>query len=128
MTTLDGELRAGLASCRSKVLVTSHAAFGYLAQRYGLEQHGISGISPEAEPSGSALREISDLVRSEGVSTIYQETLVEPKFAQTVATSTGAALATLDPIEGITTESAGKDYFEVMRSNLATLQQGQGCS
>ena len=66
-------------------------------------------------------------MRREGVSTIYQETLVEPKFAQTVATSTGAALATLDPIEGITTESAGKDYFEVMRSNLATLRAGQGC-
>ncbi len=128
LTALDGEFKRGLASCNSKVLVTSHAAFGYLAQRYGLEQHGISGLSPEAEPSAAALEEISDLVRTEGVTTIYQETLVEPKFAQTVATSTGAQLSTLDPIEGITTESAGKDYFEVMRSNLTALQQGLGCS
>ncbi|TQN47388.1 zinc transport system substrate-binding protein [Humibacillus xanthopallidus] len=128
LTALDGEFAKGLASCRSKVLVTSHAAFGYLAKRYGLEQHGISGISPDAEPSAAALQEISDLVRNEGVTTIFQETLVEPKFAQTVATSTGAKLGTLDPIEGITTESAGKDYFEVMRSNLGALQQGLGCS
>ena len=128
LTALDAELKKGLASCRSKVLVTSHAAFGYLAERYGLEQHGISGISPEAEPSGSALKEVSDLVRDKGVTTIFQETLVEPKFAETVATSTGASLSTLDPIEGITTESAGKDYFEVMRSNLRALQQGLGCS
>ena len=128
LTALDGEFTKGLASCGSKVLVTSHAAFGYLAQRYGLEQHGISGISPEAEPSAAGLKEISDLVRTEGVTTIYQETLVEPKFAQTVATSTGAKLSTLDPIEGITSESAGKDYFEVMRSNLTALQQGLGCS
>jgi zinc transport system substrate-binding protein len=128
LTALDGEFTQGLASCDSKVLVTSHAAFGYLAQRYGLEQHGISGVSPEAEPSAAGLKEISDLVRNEGVTTIYQETLVEPKFAQTVATSTGARLSTLDPIEGITTESAGKDYFEVMRSNLTALQQGLGCS
>jgi len=128
LTALDGEFTQGLASCDSKVLVTSHAAFGYLAQRYGLEQHGISGVSPEAEPSAAGLKEISDLVRDEGVTTIYQETLVEPKFAQTVATSTGARLSTLDPIEGITTESAGKDYFEVMRSNLTALQQGLGCS
>jgi zinc transport system substrate-binding protein len=128
LTALDGEFTQGLASCDSKVLVTSHAAFGYLAQRYGLEQHGISGVSPEAEPSAAGLKEISDLVRNEGVTTIYQETLVEPKFAQTVATSTGAKLSTLDPIEGITTESAGKDYFEVMRSNLTALQQGLGCS
>jgi len=128
LTALDAEFKQGLASCNSKVLVTSHAAFGYLAQRYGLEQHGISGISPEAEPSAAGLKEISDLVRTEGVTTIYQETLVEPKFAQTVATSTGAKLSTLDPIEGITSESAGKDYFEVMRSNLTALQQGLGCS
>jgi zinc transport system substrate-binding protein len=128
LTALDGEFTKGLASCSSPVLVTSHAAFGYLAKRYGLEQHGISGISPEAEPSAAALKEISDLVRNQGVTTIYQETLVEPKFAQTVATSTGAKLSTLDPVEGITTESAGKDYFEVMRSNLRALQQGLGCS
>lgn len=128
LSGLDGELAEGLATCTSKVLVTSHTAFGYLAQRYGLEQHGISGISPDAEPSAAALQEISDLVRDEGVTTIYQETLVEPKFAETVATSTGVRLATLDPIEGITSESAGKDYFEVMRSNLRALQQGLGCS
>ncbi|WP_404387458.1 metal ABC transporter substrate-binding protein [Humibacillus xanthopallidus] len=128
LTALDDEFKQGLASCNSTVLVTSHAAFGYLAQRYGLEQHGISGVSPEAEPSAAGLKEISDVVRNEGVTTIFQETLVEPKFAQTVATSTGAKLSTLDPIEGITTESAGKDYFEVMRSNLTALQQGLGCS
>jgi zinc transport system substrate-binding protein len=128
LTTLDGELKTGLASCRSKVLVTSHTAFGYLAQRYGLEQHGITGISPEAEPSAAGLKAISDLVRREGVRTVYQETLVEPHFAQTVAGSTGAAVATLDPIEGITSESAGKDYFEVMRSNLTALKKGLDCS
>ena len=128
LEALDGEFAKGLASCSSKVLVTSHVAFGYLATRYGLEQHGISGVSPDADPSAAALKEISDLVRTEGVTTIYQETLVEPKFAQTVATSTGAKLSTLDPIEGITSESAGKDYFEVMRSNLGALQQGLGCS
>jgi zinc transport system substrate-binding protein len=128
LTTLDGELKTGLASCRSKVLVTSHAAFGYLAQRYGLEQHGITGISPEAEPSAAGLKQISDLVRSKGVGTIYQETLVEPHFAQTVAGTTGVKVATLDPLEGITGESAGKDYFEVMRSNLTALQKGLDCS
>ncbi len=128
LTALDRDLKAGLASCESTVLVTSHAAFGYFAQRYGLDQHGISGISPEAEPSAAGLKAVADLVRTQKVTTIYQETLVEPKFAQTVATSTGAALATLDPIEGITAESAGKDYFEVMRSNLTALQKGLGCS
>ena len=127
LTALDASYRTGLASCRSKVVVTSHAAFGYLAQRYGLDQHGISGINPEAEPSAAGLKEVSDLVRSQGVTTIFQETLVEPQLADTVARSTGATVATLDPVEGITAASAGKDYFEVMRSNLTALQKGLGC-
>jgi len=127
LTTLDAEYKTGLAQCRLKLLVTSHAAFGYLADRYGLEQHGIAGISPDAEPSPAALKEVSDLVRQEGVTTIFQETLVEPHLADTVASSTGATVATLDPIEGITGSSAGKDYFEVMRSNLTAIQKGLEC-
>ncbi|GGM81681.1 zinc ABC transporter substrate-binding protein [Terrabacter tumescens] len=128
LSALDDEMRVGLRQCRIKELVTSHAAFGYLASRYGFQQRGITGVSPEAEPSAAALKAVGDLVRSTGVTTIYQETLVEPHFAQTVASSTGAEVKTLDPIEGITTESAGADYFEVMRSNLATLRVGQECS
>ena len=128
LAQLDKEFTTGLKSCTIRQLVTSHSAFTYLAERYGFEQHGITGISPEAEPSAAGLAAIAALVRDHGVSTIYQETLVEPHFAQTVAATTGATMATLDPIEGITDASAGKDYFEVMRSNLATLKQGQDCS
>jgi zinc transport system substrate-binding protein len=128
LSELDEEMRVGLRQCTVKELVTSHAAFGYLAARYGFHQHGITGVSPEAEPSAAGLKAVGDLVRSTGVTTIYQETLVEPHFAQTVAESTGATVATLDPIEGITSASVGSDYFEVMRSNLVTLRDGQECS
>ncbi|MDN5790070.1 MAG: metal ABC transporter substrate-binding protein [Micrococcales bacterium] len=124
---LDHDFATALRDCTIKDLVTSHSAFGYLAARYGFEQHGISGLSPEAEPSAAALKAITDLVKANGVTTIYQETLVEPHFAETVARSTGARLATLDPVEGITSESPGTDYFEVMRSNLAVLVKGQDC-
>ena len=128
LSQLDDEMRVGLSRCRTKQLVTSHAAFGYLAARYGFDQRGITGVSPEAEPSAATLKAVAELVASSGATTIYQETLVEPHFAETVAGSTGARVATLDPIEGITDASAGADYFEVMRSNLVTLRDGQGCS
>lgn len=127
LDALDAQFRAGLAHCRIPDLVTSHAAFGYLAQRYGLTQHGITGISPEAEPSAAALAAIADLVKAHGVTTVYQETLVEPHFADVIATETGAVVETLDPLEGITKASAGTDYFEVMHANLATLEKGQQC-
>jgi zinc transport system substrate-binding protein len=127
LTTLDSEFKVGLKTCDSRELVTSHAAFGYLADAYDLHQEGISGLSPEAEPDPATLGRIASFVKDEGVKTVYAETLVSPAVAQTLARETGARLAVLDPIEGLTDESAGKDYFEVMRSNLAALRAGQGC-
>jgi len=127
LATLDEEFRTGLAHCASTDLVTSHAAFGYLAQRYGLHQVGITGISPEAEPDPRSLAAVATFVREHHVSTIYSETLVSPAVARTVARETGATTAVLDPIEGLTDASAGRDYLQVMRSNLAVLKKGQSC-
>ena len=128
LDALDADYRAGLADCRSAELVTAHTAFGYLAQRYGLTQEGITGISPDAEPDAATLRDLVERVREDDVSTIYSETLVSPALAETVARETGARVAVLDPLEGLTDASAGSDYLEVMRSNLTVLEQGQGCS
>ena len=125
---LDAELEAGLADCERTELVTSHEAFGYLARRYGLEQVGITGLTPDADPSPNDLAEVADFVEEHGVTTIYFETLTSPAVAETLASEAGATTAVLDPLEGLTDESQGADYLEVMRSNLATLQTGQGCS
>lgn len=127
LVALDTDFSAGLADCASTDLVTSHAAFGYLAQRYGLTQRGITGLHPEDEPSPGALAEIADFVRAHHVGTIYSETLVSPAVAKTLARETGARTAVLDPIEGLDDASAGADYLEVMRANLATLREGQVC-
>ena len=124
---LDTAYRTGLASCVNRQLVTSHAAFGYLAKRYGFTQVPIAGPSPEQEPSAKALAGITATVRDTKATTIYAETLVDTKYAETVATSTGATLAVLDPVEGLTPSTAGSSYPEIMRANLATLRAGQGC-
>ena len=125
---LDGQLRNGLDSCRQRRLVTSHSAFGYLARRYGLTQVGITGLTPDAEPSPTALARVARMVRDQGVRTIYAETLASPAVADTVARETGARVAVLDPIEGLTKASAGRDYIEVMQANLRTLRDGQDCA
>lgn len=127
MSALTDEFSAGLATCRSRDLVTSHEAFGYLAHAFDLTQIGLSGLSPDAEPSPARMKEVADLVASKGITTVYYETLVDPKIAQTIADETGAAVAKLDPLEGLAPDSTG-DYVSVMRDNLATLKTGQGCS
>jgi len=126
---LDREYRAGLAHCARHEIVTSHAAFGYLAQRYGLTQVSVEGLAPEAEPAPRDLARVVDLVRTNGVTTVYAETLVSPKLADTIARDTGTRSAVLDPIEGLRPRAvaAGADYFTVMRANLAALRAGLDC-
>lgn len=128
LEALDQEMADRLTGCTVDTLVTSHDAFAYLADRYGLEVVGITGLSPNTEPSAAELAEISSLVTERGVTTVYTETLVDPSIAETVAAEAGVETAVLDPLEGLTDESAGDDYLAVMRANLATLQEGQSCS
>lgn len=127
MTDLDAEFSSALAPCTIRDLVVSHEAFGYLADAYGFTQVGLSGLSPEAEPSPARLAEVADLVRRDGITTIYYETLVDPRIAQTIADETGATTAVLDPLEGLAEGSDG-DYASIMRANLAALVAGQSCS
>lgn len=127
LQTLNAEFRKGLAQCDSTDIVTSHAAFGYLAKRYGLKQVGVSGISPEQMPTPQRLADVSHFAKAHHVSTIYSETLASPAVAKTIARQTGAEVKVLDPIEGITDASAGDNYFAIMRANLKTLRNNQGC-
>lgn len=126
---LDREYRQGLASCRRHEIVTSHAAFGYLARRYGLRQIALTGLAPEAEPSPRDLERLVDEVAASGATTVFFESLVSPKLAQTVAREAGAKTAVLDPIEGLTKDenAAGDDYLSIMRRNLAALRSALGC-
>ena len=127
LEALDQEFTTGLANCEQKEIVTSHESFGYLANAYGFKQHGIAGLSPDTEPSPARLVEISEMVKAEGITTIYYETLVSPAIAQTVANETGATTAVLDPIEGLATGSTDT-FITVMQANLQALIKGQTCS
>ena len=126
---LDLEYRRGLADCDRHVIVTTHAAFGRLARRYGLTELSLAGRSPEAEPSPRELEELVAKVESSGATTIFAEPLVSDEVARTVARESGATLATLDPIEGLSEEQleAGEDYLSVMRANLNALREALGC-
>ncbi len=127
LATLDEQWTTGTATCANRDLVVSHEAFGYLAQRYDFEQVGISGLAPDTEPSPAKIAEVADFVRANDVSTVYYETLVDPKVAQTVADETGAKTAVLDPLEGLA-EGSTDDYVSVMEKNLQTVKDGQTCS
>ena len=127
LNTLDEEWKSGTTECESRNLVVAHEAFGYLAARYDFEQMGVNGLSPETEPSPTAIARAADFVKDNDVKTIYYESVAAPEVAQTVADETGADTAVLDPIETLPAGSDA-DYFSLMRGNLDAVKAGQPCS
>jgi len=127
LRTLDQRFREGLRSCERTTVVTSHDAFRYLAAEYGLELVAIAGIEPTEEPSPARQAEIADIVAAEGVTTIFTEELVSPAVAESIAQETGAELAVLSPIEGLSDETTDEDYLSLMQQNLAALRKANGC-
>lgn len=128
LTALDTEFTTALKTCTQRDLVTGHAAFAYLADRYDLHQVSIAGLTPDAEPDAAAMKELVEHIGEAKVTTVYAETLVSKDLTETIAKEAGATVAVLDPIEGLSDASAGTNYLEIMRSNLATLKKGQDCT
>ncbi|WP_034521280.1 metal ABC transporter substrate-binding protein [Actinomadura rifamycini] len=127
LTDLDAKFKDGLASCERKGIVTAHAAFGYMAHRYGLTQISIAGVDPSSEPSPARLAELTEHVKEAGATTVFTETLVSPKVAETLAREAGVKTAVLDPVEGVE-EGSSDDYLTIMNRNLETLRPALGCS
>jgi zinc transport system substrate-binding protein len=127
---LDAAFRDGLEHCAKRDIITSHAAFGYLAAAYHLNQVPIAGLSPDAEPSPRQLAAMAQFVRQHHVTVIFFERLVSPKLSETLAMEAGAQTMVLDPLEGLTNDDAvaGKTYFTQMRQNLANLETALQCT
>ncbi|GAA2597788.1 metal ABC transporter substrate-binding protein [Streptomyces tubercidicus] len=123
---LNTAFKDGLKKRSSDTFLTTHAAFGYLAERYGLTEEAISGLDPEAEPSAKRIRDLHTLAREHHVSTVFFETIANPATAKALAGDLHLKTDVLDPLEGINAKSRGKDYFGVQRANLAALQKALG--
>jgi zinc transport system substrate-binding protein len=125
LSALDEEFSTGLATCERRTIVVSHEAYGYLADRYDLEQTGVSGIDPEAEPAPARVAKIRRVIQGQDITTIFTESLVNPKVAETLASDLGVRTALLDPLESHA-EASG-DYLDIMRNNLGALQEALNC-
>jgi zinc transport system substrate-binding protein len=130
LSALDARYRELLTGCARTLLVTSHEAFGYLATRYGLQQQGVAGLSPDAEPDPARLGELAQLARDQGVTTVFTEETVSPRIAQTLARDAGGLrTAVLSPLETLSQkERADKaDYFTLMDANLDKIATALDC-
>ena len=122
---VDQAYRRQLQHCRLHTVVVSHDAYGYLPTPFSFE--AIDGLSPDAEPSPARLAELRDLIRSEHLTTVFTEPLGSAAMADTLAASAGVRTAVLDPIEGLTDQTASQDYLTLMRQDLAALREANSC-
>jgi zinc transport system substrate-binding protein len=128
LTALDTEIETGLSACAIKTVVVSHDAFEYFGQRYGLDMVAINGLSPESEPSPAHIQELHDLIERDHITTVFNEELASAQMAETLADDLGLQTAVLDPIEGLSDQTADEDYLSLMRKNLAALRKADNCS
>lgn len=121
---LHKEYETALEGAENRIFVVQHQAFGYIAERYDLEQIAIGGLSTEVEPSPSRIAEIGDLVEHYNVPVIYYQQGANSAIAETVATETGTETAVLYDLEVLSEELQSQDlgYVEAMRENLEALQ------
>jgi zinc transport system substrate-binding protein len=129
LLALDARYGAGLRDCAHREIVTAHAAFAYLARRYGLEQLPLLGVSPEADPSPADLARLVQLARRHWVRYVFAETLLSRRLSETLAREVNAQVLVLNPLEGLTPEdqAAGRSYLTVMEDNLRALRMGLDC-
>jgi zinc transport system substrate-binding protein len=129
LAQLDTDFHDGLQTCQTRTIITSHAAFGYLAKRYNLDVASIAGITPDEEPSAAKLAELSNLIKEKHINYVFFESLVSPRLADTIATETGAKTLVFDPIEGLSDadQAQGKNYLSVQRQNLVNLRTALAC-
>ena len=129
LRALDQRYRTQLTNCAVHVIVTSHEAFGYLAQRYHLHQEGVAGLSPDAEPDAQRIAQLTDLVKRDHIKVVFTETLVSPRIADTLAREAGVTTDVLNPLEGLTDSDIahGASYITAMNTNLAKLVHALDC-
>lgn len=120
---LDKKYSDELKNSRTKSIITSHEAFAYLFNDYGLKQIAIEGLNSESEPDLAKMKSIVEQAKKEGLKYVFYEELSESKVEETIAKEIGGQVKMLYTIEGQTEEQAkeNKDYFTMMEENLKAL-------
>jgi zinc transport system substrate-binding protein len=130
LNDLDQRYRQALAKCRHRqILLSGHAAFAYLAKRYGLRQIALSGISPDAEPTPKKMAAVVEMAHKTGIKFIYVEELVNPKLAQSLSKEAGVGVLILNAGHNLTPQQVKEKvtFLELMEKNLKNLGKGLEC-
>lgn len=114
-------------SAETKTFLTQHAAFGYLANRYGLHQVAVTGVTESAEPSPKRIAEIVSYMEENNISVIYGQAGGATEIAKTIASEVGGTVGELQSMESVDTSqypADGTGFIAIIKDNLESLAEG----
>lgn len=130
LESLDEKFRESLSNCLHKTfIVGGHAAFGYLARRYGLNQVSLYGLSPDSRPTPRKLVEVAEIAKKLEIKIIFFEVQISNELAKSLADEVGARTLVLSNGANLTKDElkSGKTFFDIMEKNLENLRDGLAC-
>ncbi|MCG7342520.1 zinc ABC transporter substrate-binding protein [Sporosarcina sp. ACRSL] len=122
---LDERFKEMADQAATKTFFVSHAAFGYIADEYGLHQVAIAGLNSQSEPSQKQLAAIVEQAKDENVQYILFEQNVSSKLAEVIKNEVGAESLTLHNLGVLTQEDIKNEetYFTLMERNLTVFER-----
>jgi len=130
LTQLDNSYKTQLSDCKSRTVVFGgHYAFGYLANRYGLQYLAAQGLSPDSEPTAQGIITLIEQIKKENVHYVFYEELTSPKIAETLTNETGTKMLLLNAGHNISRKNLETNisFIDIMTENLQNLKTGLEC-
>jgi zinc/manganese transport system substrate-binding protein len=124
LDALDQEVRAAIARIppERRRVITSHNAFGYFGDAYGVDFTALQGVSTEAESSARDVAAIITQIRKQKVAAVFLENVTDPRLVKQIAAETGAKIGGTLYSDALTdTAGDAPSYIELIRHNLKEL-------
>ncbi len=110
----------------SRRIVTSHDAFGYLGQAYGIEFVAPQGLSTEHDPSAKDVANLITMIKRERVKAVFIENIKDSRLLQQIANDSGARVGGTLYSDALAAEGPASTYLGMYRQNVQTLTQALG--
>lgn len=122
----EAERELGALAARHPRVVTSHDAFGYLGQAYGIAFVAPQGLSTEREPSAAEVAALIRQIRAEGIDAVFVENIKDARLLRQIAEESGARIGGTLYSDALAAEGEASSYLGLYRHNLRTLVEALG--
>ncbi len=121
---LDADIRAAWAPVPpvQRKLITSHAAYAYYGQAYGVQFLSPQGVSTDSEASAKGVAQLVRQIRREGIAALFVENVSDPRLIEQIARETGVRPSGKLYSDALTPPGGGADsYVAMMRANTQAM-------